>query len=149
MVNSIINEVSLADNLLTGPSGAKSRDSPCSWSFLLIHLRQNVSVYFYLWLGKQLRYFVAKEYIEKMIFYCYSEALKVFRKYRCHPVYEENFLFFFYQCAWLPPFRKFLKFATIPITKGCTTPVANRKSYYTGKYFICFRLYIFSSSLHR
>jgi hypothetical protein len=45
-----------------------------------------VSVYFYLRLGKQLRYFVAKELIEKMIFYCYSEALKVFPKYRCHPV---------------------------------------------------------------
>ncbi len=39
---------------------------------------------------------VLREIISKKYdFLCDGEALKVFRIYRCHPVYEENFLFFF------------------------------------------------------
>ncbi len=43
-------------------------------------------VCFYLWLGNQLRQFGAKETVKNKIFQCNGEALKVFRKYRCHPV---------------------------------------------------------------
>jgi hypothetical protein len=73
-------------NLYLGVSGAKPGDCPCSYTFLLIHLCRNVTVRFYLSFGRQLRWFCEKKFTKKIIFYCNDEALKVFRKYRCHPV---------------------------------------------------------------
>jgi hypothetical protein len=72
--------------LYLGTSGAKPRDYPCSYSFLLIHLCRNVTVRFYLCFTRQLRWFCEEKLTKKIIFYCDYEALKVFRKYRCHPV---------------------------------------------------------------
>jgi hypothetical protein len=73
--------------LYLGTSGAKPRDYPCSYTFLLIHLCRNVSVRFYLCFTRQLRWICEKKLTKKIIFYRDYEALKVFRKYRCHPVY--------------------------------------------------------------
>jgi len=72
--------------LYLGTSGAKPRDYPCSYTFLLIHLCRNVTVRFYLCFTRQLRWFWEKKLTKKIIFYCDYEALKVFRIYRCHPV---------------------------------------------------------------
>ncbi len=74
-------------NLYLGSSGAESGDCPCSYTFLLIHLCRNVTVCFYLCFCRQLRWFCEKKLTKKIIFYCNDEALKVFRKYRCHPVW--------------------------------------------------------------
>jgi hypothetical protein len=73
--------------LYLGTSGAKPRDYPCSYTFLLINLCRNVTVRFYLCFTRQLRWFCEKKLTKKINFYCDDEALKVFRKYRCHPVY--------------------------------------------------------------
>jgi hypothetical protein len=73
-------------NLYLGTSGAKPGDSPCSYTFLLIHLCRNVTVCFYLCFCRQLSRFCEEKLTKKIIFYCDYEALKVFRKYRCHPV---------------------------------------------------------------
>jgi hypothetical protein len=72
--------------LYLGTSGAKPRDYPCFYTFLLIHLCRNVTVRFYLCFTRQLRWFCEKKFTKKIIFYCDYEALKVFRIYRCHPV---------------------------------------------------------------
>ncbi len=80
--------------LYLGTSGAKPGDSPCSYTFLLIHLCRNVTVYFYLCFGRQLRWFCEKKLTKKIIFYCADEALKVFRIYRCHPVFFGDFILF-------------------------------------------------------
>ncbi len=66
--------------------GAKPGDYDRFRSFLLIYFCQNVSVCFCFRFGKELRHFSAKEISKKVDFLCESEALKVFRKYRCHPV---------------------------------------------------------------
>ncbi len=68
IINSVLLDVSVAHNLLPSPSGVKSGDSSSFWRSLLIHLCRNVSVYCYILFGKQLRWFAAKEWIEKMIF---------------------------------------------------------------------------------
>ncbi len=68
-------------------SGAKSADYHGSWSFLLTHLCWKVSFSFYLCFGRRLRWFWGKRILNKYFFKCDSEALKVFRKYRCHPVH--------------------------------------------------------------
>ncbi len=57
-------------------------------SFLLIYFWQNVSVCFSFRFCKELRHFSAKEISKKVDFLCDSEALKAFRKYRCHPVHN-------------------------------------------------------------
>jgi hypothetical protein len=75
-------------NLYLGTSGAKPGDSPCSYTFLLIHLCRNVTVCCYLCFCRQLSRFCEEKITKKIIFYCDDEALKVFRKYRCHPVYS-------------------------------------------------------------
>jgi hypothetical protein len=81
-------------NLYLGTSGAKPEDCPCSYTFLLIHLCRNVTVCFNLCFSRQLRCFCEKKLTKKIIFYCDDEALKVFRKYRCHPgsVYRNNLI---------------------------------------------------------
>ncbi len=76
--------------LYLGTSDAKHRDYPCSYTFLLIHLWRNVTVLFYLCFTRQLRWFCEKKLTKKINFYCDYEALKVFRKYRCHPVTRPN-----------------------------------------------------------
>jgi hypothetical protein len=73
--------------LYLGTSGAKPGDCPCSYTFLLIHLCRNVTACFYLCFSKQPRWFSEKKLTKKIIFYCDDEALKVFRKYRFHPVF--------------------------------------------------------------
>jgi hypothetical protein len=45
-----------------------------------------VSICFCFRFCKELRHFNAKKLVKKVDFLCDSEALKVFRKYRCHPV---------------------------------------------------------------
>ncbi len=70
---------------VSSTSGAQPGDCPCSYTILLIHLCPNVTVY--LCFGRQLRWFCEKKLTKRIIFYCHDEALKVFRKYRCHPVY--------------------------------------------------------------
>jgi hypothetical protein len=72
--------------LYLGTSGAKPRDYPCSYTFLLIHLCRNVTVRFDLCFTRQLGWYCEKKLTKKINFYCDYEALKVFRKYRCHPV---------------------------------------------------------------
>jgi len=64
----VLIEVSVAHNLFHGTSVAKPGDSPCSCSFLLIHLCRNVSVSFCLWLGKHLVRYGTKESIKNIIF---------------------------------------------------------------------------------
>jgi hypothetical protein len=85
IVNSALIDVSIAHYLFHGTSGAKSTYYHGSCSFLLIQLCSNVCYCFYLCFSRQMRQLEAKELIKKMFFYCDGEALKVFRKYRCHP----------------------------------------------------------------
>jgi hypothetical protein len=77
-------------NFYLGTSGAKPGDSPCSYTFLLIHLCRNVTVCFNLCFCRQLSRFCEEKLTKKIIFYCDYKALKVFRKYRCHPVVDSG-----------------------------------------------------------
>jgi hypothetical protein len=63
IVNTALIDVSIADNLFHGMSGAMSADYHCSCSFLLIHLYWNVPFCFYLCFIRQLRRFGAKKLI--------------------------------------------------------------------------------------
>ena len=54
--------------LYLGMSGAKPRDYPCSYTFLLIHLCRNVTVRFYLCFTRQLRWFCEKKLTKKIFF---------------------------------------------------------------------------------
>jgi hypothetical protein len=68
IVNTTLIDVSIANNLIHGISGAKSADCHGSCSFLLIHLYWYVSFCFYLCFSRQLRQFGAKKLIKKIIF---------------------------------------------------------------------------------
>jgi hypothetical protein len=70
--------------LYLGTSGAKPRDYPCSYTFHASSSLPECDCSFI----RQLRWFCEKKLTKKIIFYSDDEALKVFRKYRCHPVHH-------------------------------------------------------------
>jgi hypothetical protein len=68
-------------------SGAKPVDYCGSRTLLLIHLCPNGAFSSCLLLYRQLVRFGMAKLLEKATFSCVNSALKMFRKYRCHPVY--------------------------------------------------------------
>ncbi len=77
-------------NLFYALSGVKPGDCYGFRTLLLLHLGLIGAIYFCLLLSTQLVRFCMAKLWEQATFSCFNSALKMFRKYHCHPVFINN-----------------------------------------------------------